>query len=223
MRKHRIRTAAIAAAAFAGALSLAACSEGASAAGGASPVPAASASVAASAPAAAPAPSHGGGARTAQPASGHGHGKTHTAAPSGGADKSGHHGQVCGADDIIWGTRSETQAGGYILVSAKAKPGITCTLPAGLPTVSFGSDGTMAGPAEQVAGDAVTLKGNTTVYAGVNPRTANDDHGKELDSIIVSVGTEDPNPVSLKVGTILVDKPSVTDWHTDPKDAVPFG
>ncbi|MGW1200485.1 DUF4232 domain-containing protein [Streptomyces sp. NPDC002536] len=224
MRKHRIRTAAIAAAAFAGALSLAACSDDASATGGASPATSVSpsASVAASAPAAAPAPSHDGSARTAQPTGGHGHGRTHTGAPSGGADKSGHYGQICGANDITWGTRSETQAGGYILLSAKAKPGITCTLPAGLPTVSFGSDGTMAGPAEQVAGDAVTLKGNTTVYAGVNPKSANTDHGKELDSIIVSVGTEDPNPVSLKVGTILVDRPTVTDWHTDPKDAVPF-
>lgn len=226
MRKHRIRTAVIAATALAGSLSLAACSGDASAPGGAAP--AASASTAAPAPASAPASApagtspQGGGTRTAQPTGSHGHGKAHTAAPSGGGDKSGHYGQVCGADDITWSTRSETQAGGYILVSAKARPGITCTLPAGLPTVAFGSDGTMAGPAEQVAGDAVTLKGNITAYAGVNPKTTNNHYGKELDSIIVGVGTDDPNPVSLKVGPILVDKPVVTDWHTDPKDAVPF-
>ncbi|MEU0811381.1 hypothetical protein ABZ377_40695, partial [Streptomyces sp. NPDC005970] len=41
-------------------------------------------------------------------------------------------GQECGANDISWSTRSETQAGGYILIIAKAKPGITCVLPAQL-------------------------------------------------------------------------------------------
>ncbi|MBQ0828214.1 DUF4232 domain-containing protein [Streptomyces tagetis] len=130
--------------------------------------------------------------------------------------------QVCGANDISWSTRSETQAGGYILVMAKAKSGITCYLPAGLPVVAFGSDGTEAGPAEQSVGDQIKLSGNTTAYAGVNPKTTNNDYGKELEHIIVAVGQDDPNPVSLKVGTITVDKPIVTNWHTVPADAVPF-
>ncbi|MFH9299324.1 DUF4232 domain-containing protein [Streptomyces sp. NPDC017520] len=129
--------------------------------------------------------------------------------------------QTCGANDISWSTRSESQAGGYILVMAKAKQGITCILPAALPTVAFGSGGTEAGPAEQAVGDAVTLSGATTAYAGVNPKTTNTDGGKELDSIIVGVGNEDPDPVSLKVGTITVDRPVVTNWHTAPADAVP--
>ncbi|MFF8869622.1 DUF4232 domain-containing protein [Streptomyces massasporeus] len=132
-------------------------------------------------------------------------------------------GQSCGANDISWNARSETQAGGYILISAKAKPGITCILPAALPTVAFGSDGTEAGPAEQAAGKQITLSGNTTAYAGVNPKTTNADGGKELDSIIVAVGNDDPDPVSLKVGTITVDKPVVTNWHTSATDAVPLG
>lgn len=129
--------------------------------------------------------------------------------------------QACGANDISWSTRSESQAGGYILIMAKAKQGITCILPAALPTVAFGSDGTEAGPAEQAVGDAVTLSGTTTAYAGVNPKTTKTDGGKELNSIIVGVGNEDPDPVSLKVGTITVDKPVVTNWHTAPADAVP--
>ncbi|MBQ1108317.1 DUF4232 domain-containing protein [Streptomyces sp. 404i] len=129
--------------------------------------------------------------------------------------------QACGANDISWSTRSESQAGGYILIMAKAKQGITCILPAALPTVAFGSDGTEAGPAEQSVGDAVTLSGATTAYAGVNPKTTNTDGGKELDSIIVGVGNEDPDPVSLEVGIITVDKPVVTNWHTAPADAVP--
>ncbi len=95
-------------------------------------------------------------------------------------------------------------------------------LPAALPTVSFGSDGTQAGPAEQSTGPAITLKSGVTAYAGVNPKTTNDDAGKELTSIIVSVGNEDPNPVSLEVGTITVDRPVVTNWHTSASDAVPF-
>ncbi|MGW1107683.1 hypothetical protein [Streptomyces sp. NPDC002540] len=131
-------------------------------------------------------------------------------------------GQVCGANDISWSTKSETQAGGYILVIAKAKSGITCVLPAALPTVAFGSDGTQAGPAEQSVGRQITLSGSTTAYAGVNPKTAGGNGGKELDSIIVAVGDNDPDPVSLQVGTITVDDPIVTNWHTSPADAVPF-
>ncbi|MER5360047.1 DUF4232 domain-containing protein [Streptomyces sp. NPDC002785] len=131
-------------------------------------------------------------------------------------------GQSCGANDISWSTRSETQAGGYILISAKAKSGITCVLPAALPTVAFGSDGTQAGPAEQAVGKQITLSGSTTAYAGVNPKSTGGNGGKELDSIIVGVGDDDPNPVSLRVGTITVADPIVTNWHTSPTDAVPF-
>jgi hypothetical protein len=131
-------------------------------------------------------------------------------------------GQVCGANDISWSTKSETQAGGYILIVAKAKSGITCYLPAELPTVAFGSDGTEAGPAEQSVGEQIKLSGSTVAYAGVNPKTTSTDGGKELDSIIVAVGDEDPDPVSLPVGTITVDDPIVTNWHTSPTEAVPF-
>ncbi|KAB2973868.1 DUF4232 domain-containing protein [Streptomyces sp. SS1-1] len=130
--------------------------------------------------------------------------------------------QGCGANDITWSTRSESQAGGYILVMAKAKPGITCYLPGTHPVVAFGSDGTEAGPAEQAVGEPIKLSGGTTAYAGVNPKTSNTNGGKELDSIIVAVDDSDANPVSLKVGSITVDKAIVTNWHTAPKDAVPF-
>lgn len=130
--------------------------------------------------------------------------------------------QSCGANDISWSTRSETQAGGYILIIAKANSGITCYLPAALPTVAFGSDGTQAGPAEQSVGEQIKLGGSTTAYAGVNPKSTSGNGGKELDSIIVGVGDEDPDPVSLPVGTITVEDPIVTNWHTTPADAVPF-
>ncbi|MFD4273048.1 DUF4232 domain-containing protein [Streptomyces cyaneofuscatus] len=152
---------------------------------------------------------------TASPSAGSGNG-------SGSGSDGSKVGQVCGANDLSWSTRSESQAAGYILVMAKAKSGITCVLPAALPTVAFGSDGTEAGPVEQAVSKQITLSGGTVAYAGVNPKTTNTDGGKELDSIIVAVGNEDANPVSLKVGTITVDKPVVTNWHIAPKDAVPF-
>ncbi|MGW1407427.1 DUF4232 domain-containing protein [Streptomyces sp. NPDC002403] len=136
-------------------------------------------------------------------------------------DKSGY-GQSCGTNDISWSASSESQAGGYFLIKGKAKPGITCVLPAALPVVAFGSDGTAAAPAEQSAGQPITLHGGVTVYAGVNPKTTDADGGKELDSIIVSVADDDPNPESLNVGSFVVDKPIVTSWHTSPADAVPF-
>ncbi|MEU6736639.1 DUF4232 domain-containing protein [Streptomyces physcomitrii] len=141
---------------------------------------------------------------------------------SGGGDKGGY-GQVCGADDLTWNATSKTQAGGYILLSVKARPGIACTLPAQLPVVAFGSDGTEAGPAEQSVGEPVKLSGGTVAYAGVNPKTTNRDGGKELEEIIVAVSKDDrTDPVALKTGTLTVDDPIVTNWHTSPADAVPF-
>ncbi|MFD3884890.1 DUF4232 domain-containing protein [Streptomyces microflavus] len=166
-------------------------------------------------------PSAGAGAPEADPSASASGGREGSGADTGSGERE-QVGQVCGANDLSWSTRSESQAGGYILVMAKAKSGITCVLPAALPTIAFGSDGTEAGPAEQSVGKAITLSGGTVAYAGVNPKTTNTDWGKELDSIIVAIGNEDANPVSLKVGTINVDKPVVTNWHTAPRDAVPF-
>ncbi|MGN2360526.1 DUF4232 domain-containing protein [Streptomyces luridiscabiei] len=166
-------------------------------------------------------PSAGAGAPEADPSASASGGREGSGADTGSGERE-QVGQVCGANDLSWSTRSESQAGGYILVMAKAKSGITCVLPAALPTIAFGSDGTEAGPAEQSVGKAITLSGGTVAYAGVDPKTTNTDWGKELDTIIVAIGNEDANPVSLKVGTINVDKPVVTNWHTAPRDAVPF-
>ncbi|NEB00295.1 DUF4232 domain-containing protein [Streptomyces sp. SID13726] len=171
---------------------------------------------------ASPATGSGTGSGTGSKATGTGTGKGTGSGADTGNGKREPVEQVCGANDISWSTRSESQAGGYILVMAKAKSGITCWLPAALPTVAFGSDGTEAGPAEQSVGQQIKLSGSTVAYAGVNPKSTNSDGGKELDSIIVAVGDDDPDPVSLPVGTITVDKPVVTNWHTDPADAVPF-
>ncbi|MDX3853280.1 DUF4232 domain-containing protein [Streptomyces sp. AK02-01A] len=242
MRKHRIRTTALAATALVAALSLTACQNtdtDAAKASSSAPADGAATTAGPSSDATGPDTSQDSGTagkESANKGNGSSTGTGSSASGSGGAsgtnagyasggsgsgDKTGY-GQSCGANDISWSTKSESQAGGYILIIAKAKRGITCVLPSGLPTVAFGSDGTEAHPAEQVAGDAITLTGGRTVYAGVNPKTTKDNGGKELDSIIVAVGNDDPNPVSLPVGTITVDKPIVTNWHTSVADVVPF-
>ncbi|MFE6522943.1 DUF4232 domain-containing protein [Streptomyces sp. NPDC057794] len=142
-------------------------------------------------------------------------------AGSGAAGKSGY-GQSCGTNDLQWSAKPMTQAGGYYQVSVKAKSGITCVLPAGLPVFAFGSGGTQARPAEQVAGEEITLTGDRTAYAGVTPKSTNSDTGTEYSTVIASVSEDDPNPLSLHVGSVTVDKPLTTNWHTDPADAVPF-
>ncbi|MET7801392.1 DUF4232 domain-containing protein [Streptomyces decoyicus] len=117
--------------------------------------------------------------------------------------------------------RSETQAGGYILLSARAKPGITCTIPGGLPSVSFGSKGIEATSAEQAVGPAITLSGSKTAYAGINPKTTKNNGGVEFTFLIAGIGPSDPDPVSVATGSVTVDKPIVTNWHAAPTDAVP--
>ncbi|MET9534652.1 DUF4232 domain-containing protein [Streptomyces sp. NPDC006649] len=231
MRKNLIRTTTLAAMAVAAVLSLSACEGGPGSAGTSS-----SRSAAQSADKGQEAEGGGGGkavgsgadtsarsesgSPTGSSAAGNG-----TSASGSGGNGNGHtgrYGQVCGANDLTWNASSETRAGGYILISVKAKPGITCSLPAALPMVAFGSDGTQAGPAEQAVGEEVELSGATTAYAGVNPKTTNTNGGKELNEIITSVGEDDrTDPVSLHTGSITVDKPIVTNWHTTAQNAVP--
>ncbi|MEV0638008.1 DUF4232 domain-containing protein [Streptomyces sp. NPDC050619] len=147
---------------------------------------------------------------------------TGTGDSGGTAGDGGGVGQSCGSNDISWSASSETQAGGYFLIKAKAKPGITCFLPASLPVVAFGSDGTEAGPAEQSVGQQIKLRAGVTAYTGVQTKTTNTNDGKQFDSLILSVSGDDPHPVSVDVDAYVVDKPIVTNWHTSPADAVPF-
>jgi hypothetical protein len=235
MNRRQLRTAlAVTAASCAGLLMTACGSSDKPAASGSSPTvtatSAAPAAPAASTPASTPATpgsattapksSGGGTAGSGTGSSGKSAGTSGTAGGNG-SDKSGW-GQSCGTDDITWSVSSQSQAGGYFLIKAKANPGITCVLPIGVPVVAFGSDGTEAQPAEQSAGQPITLRAGVTVYAGVNPKTTSDNGGKELDSLILSVADDDPNPESVKVGSYVVDHPIVTDWHTNAADAVPF-
>ncbi|MEU1290089.1 DUF4232 domain-containing protein [Kitasatospora sp. NPDC005856] len=186
----------------------------------ASPAPAATGPAATAAPtAAAPTTAAPAGASPTKAATP----KAPAAAPSASAtsaDKSGY-GQACGANDLVFSAKAESQAGGYILISAKAKPGITCTLPGTHPVIAFGSGGIEAAPFEHGTAEPITLSGAKTAYAGIMAKTTKGNQAVEYTDAIIGIGNPDPNPASVPVGTTPVDKPVVTNWHTLPKDAVP--
>lgn len=162
-------------------------------------------------------------AATGEPSAGSG-GKASAGGDTGSGDgeKSGY-GQVCGANDLDLTVTSETQAGGYYLVTAKAKSGITCYLDPNTPSVSFGSgaDG-LASPVGQGGEDSIKLTGSSVAYTGISPNTTNSDNGKEFDTVIISTMEDDADPAELKLpDTAHVDKPIVTNWATSSAEAVP--
>ncbi|MFE4368673.1 hypothetical protein ACFRMN_10570 [Streptomyces sp. NPDC056835] len=173
----------------------------------------------------------GSGSSTSDSGSGSGSGESKSSASSGSTDKTDSgdggksgYGQSCGTNDLDFTVTSESQAGGYFLVTAKAKSGITCYLDINTPSVSFGSgaDG-VASPVGQGGEDPIKLTGSTAAYAGVNPKTTNRDSGKEFENVIIGVSEEDPNPAELKLpDTATVDKPIVTGWATNPANSVPI-
>ncbi|MFI5756786.1 hypothetical protein [Streptomyces sp. NPDC051569] len=139
------------------------------------------------------------------------------------AKKEGY-GQSCGTNDLDFTVTSKSQAGGYYLVTAKAKSGITCYLEINTPSVSFGSgaDG-VASPVGQGGEDPIKLTGSTAAYAGINPKTTNNNSGKEFENVIIAVSEEDPDPAELKLpAPATVDKPIVTGWATNPANSVPI-
>ncbi|WP_405006665.1 DUF4232 domain-containing protein [Kitasatospora purpeofusca] len=210
MRPRRLVLTAVAVAALA--VTASACgpenSEPATAASGPATTAAAPATTA---PAATPAPTSApAGAPTAAPATG----KPSASAPAQAAG-------TCGAKDLVLTAKAESQAGGYILITAKAKPGVTCTLPARRPVIAFGSGGIEAAKAEQAAAQPIKLSGSEAAYAGVMTKTTKDNQAIQFSDVIVGVNDPDPDPVSLPIGPTNVDKPIVTNWHNRPEGAVP--
>ncbi|MCX4553158.1 DUF4232 domain-containing protein [Streptomyces sp. NBC_01500] len=137
--------------------------------------------------------------------------------------KKSDYGQSCGTNDLDFTITPESQAGGYYLITAKAKSGITCYLDENTPSVSFGSsaDG-VASPVGQGGEDPIKLTGSTAAYAGINPKTTNNDSGKQFENVIIATSETDPNPVEVKLpDTATVDKPIVTGWATNPANSVP--
>ncbi|WP_170225098.1 DUF4232 domain-containing protein [Nocardioides albertanoniae] len=132
--------------------------------------------------------------------------------------------EVCAAEDLSFTVSEESQAGGYYLITATAKPGATCILVGQTISAGFGSDpsGDVA-PSEQAEGESITMSGSTKAYAGVNPHSGAQDGGVQFEEIIVGAHKGDMSPVSLKLpSTAEVDQPIGTNWHTDAAKAVPF-
>jgi hypothetical protein len=148
--------------------------------------------------------------------------KADSGSGSGDGKKSGY-GQSCGTNDLDFTVTSQSQAGGYYLVTAKAKSGITCYLDPNTPSVSFGSgaDG-VASPVGQGGEDPIKLSGSAVAYTGISPKSTNTDGGKEFENVIIATTEDDPNPAELKLPeTANVDKPIVTNWATNRAEAVP--
>ncbi|MFD4908269.1 DUF4232 domain-containing protein [Kitasatospora purpeofusca] len=181
-----------------------------SASGPATSAAAAPATTAPAAPASAPA-----GAPTSAPAAAP---TTATAKPSASAQAAG----TCATKDVVLTAKAESQAGGYILITVKAKPGVTCTLAARRPVIAFGSGGIEAAKAEQTAAQPIKLSGSEAAYAGVMTKTTKDNQAIQFSDVIVGVNDPDPDPVSLPIGPTNVDKPIVTNWHSRPAEAVPI-
>ncbi|MFC8132295.1 hypothetical protein [Streptomyces sp. NPDC057302] len=144
------------------------------------------------------------------------------AGEAGDGEKSGY-GQACGTNDVTFTLTEKSQAGGYYLVAAKAKSGITCYLDVNTPSVSFGSGAEgAASPVGQGGEDPIKLTGSTTAYTGISPKTTDSDGGIQFESVIVSLTDDDPNPAELKLPEPAdVDKPIVTNWSTNSAETVP--
>ncbi|MFF2951853.1 hypothetical protein ACFVVU_11010 [Kitasatospora sp. NPDC057965] len=208
MRSHRLALTALAVAALA--VTATACGpENSDAAGPASSPAATTAPSTPSAPATTAAKPSG----TAKPSG--------AAKPSASASAPGQAAGTCGAKDLVLTAKAESQAGGYVLIAAKARPGVTCTLPPRPPVIAFGSGGIEASKAEQGVSRPIRLSGSDTAYAGVMTKTTKDNQAVQFTDIIVGIGSPDPDPVSLPIGPTNVDRPIVTNWHDLPENAVP--
>ncbi|WP_411114952.1 hypothetical protein [Streptomyces sp. 029-5] len=143
-----------------------------------------------------------------------------TASDDGG--KSGY-GQSCGTNDLDFTVTWESGVGGYYLVAAKAKPGITCYLDVNTPTVSFGSDADgVASPVGQGGEDPIQLTGSAVAYTGIDAKTTVTDGGTEFGNVIIALTEDDPNPAELELpGMATVDEPIVTNWSTNSAETIP--
>ncbi|WP_406112116.1 hypothetical protein [Kitasatospora purpeofusca] len=168
----------------------------------------------AAAPAAATTPAAPAAPATTAPAAAPTTGKPSASAPAQAAG-------TCATKDVVLTAKAESQAGGYILITVKAKPGVTCTLAARRPVIAFGSGGIEAAKAEQTAAQPIRLSGSEAAYAGVMTKTTKDNQAIQFGDVIVGVNDPDPDPVSLPIGPTNVDKPIVTNWHSRPAEAVP--
>ncbi|MER5252402.1 hypothetical protein [Streptomyces sp. NPDC002855] len=98
------------------------------------------------------------------------------------ADSRGTAAPVCVTDDLTFTVTEETQAGGYLFLTAKAKPGISCTLEGVFPSASFGSSpDTAVSPAEHALSESISLDLSNTVL--VDQPIATNWHADPADAV----------------------------------------
>lgn len=139
--------------------------------------------------------------------------------------KQDYYAKPCDNGDLNFSLTVKSQAGGYYLVTAKAKPGVVCTLQGAPTQVMFGSDpDTLASNAEDGAGDTVKLNDSTVAYLGLNPKSTVDNGGKMFQTFSVSASEDVENGGALNLPeSVNVDLPQVSDWHANAADVVtPF-
>lgn len=130
--------------------------------------------------------------------------------------------QACRTSDLRFTVTEESQKGGYYLITASAKPGVSCALKGVYPAAAFGSAAdSQVSPAEQAVGRTIRLSGSKKAYAGVNPRTVNSDAAVEYPQITVAISNDDPDPVSIRLDSPApVNGPVATNWYADATEPV---
>lgn len=133
-------------------------------------------------------------------------------------------GQACGANDLRLSAALAKQEGtGYIILTAQANSGITCSLDIP-PGVAFGSDGNEVPTVDGMAGQRIELSGDKKAYAGIRPNATDSEDGEKTHTIVVSTMEGDANPATVDVhDSFLVNSPKTTGWYTSSVDAVPPG
>ena len=122
-----------------------------------------------------------------------------TATQAATADSGSTAARACATNDLTFKITSKTQAGGYLLVTAKAKSGITCYLEGVFPSASFGSAAdTELRPVETSSvSDDVVLSGSAAAYAGINPKSTNNENGRLFEKLHLSVTGDEDDFVTL--------------------------
>lgn len=141
--------------------------------------------------------------------------------------KQDYYAKKCDNGDLNFKLKVQYQEAAYYLVTATAKPGVVCILQGAPEQVMFGSDpDTVASRAEQGSGDAIKLKGSTTAYMGVSPKSGNAGGGKQFETLVVSVSDDAASSGELTIPESVqteISKPLVSNWHANAADvATPF-
>ncbi|MFF2524218.1 DUF4232 domain-containing protein [Streptomyces liangshanensis] len=131
--------------------------------------------------------------------------------------KQDHFAKKCDNGDLNFTAATFSEGSGYHLITAKAKPGVTCILQGPPQQVMFGSDpDTVAADIDQGTGESIKLKGSTAAYLAVQPRSTGLNEGKAFETLVISVSDDADEAGVLRFSgdeALPVSKPLVTPWQ----------